>query len=386
MYKVLLLGASGSIGTQTIDVLENQLRDNYRLVGFSVGEKVEFVTQYLNKFPTIKFVCVKKKESIQEFEKQFPTVKFFYGDEGLLELIEASNSDIVVNALTGFSGLLPSIKSLSLNKILCLANKESLVVGGEIINNLLKNGKGKLYPIDSEHVAIAKCLYNKNIDDVDEILITASGGPFFNTPKEEFKNITVEKALAHPTWKMGNKITIDSSTMMNKAFEIVEAYYLYGVDKEKIKPIVDRKSLVHSLVKYKNGDVYLNVGPSDMRIPIYYALTFGKCAGQMFEDVEVNTFDSYKFYEMDYDKFPLINYGNEIISKKGNFGAIVNAANEESVYAFLDKKINYLDIKFIIDKIVSIYPYIEHPSIDEILKTDKDVRGLVNQIIESKSL
>ena len=386
MYKVLLLGASGSIGTQTVDVLLNKLNKNYELVGFSVGKRTDFVDEYLSKISTVKYVCVQDENLKGTFESKYKEVKFYYGSNGLLELIEDSNSDIVVNALTGFSGLLPSINSLSLNKILCLANKESLVVGGEIINNLLLEGHGKLYPIDSEHVAIAKCLYNKNIDNIEEILITASGGPFFNLSNNEFKNITPEKALAHPTWKMGNKITIDSSTMMNKAFEIAEAYYLYGVDKEKIKPIVDRKSLVHSLVKYKNGDIYLNVGPSDMRIPIYYALTFGKCEKEKFDDVEINTFQNYKFYEMDYAKFPLINYGKEIISKKGNFGAIVNAANEEAVYAFLDNKINYLDIKFIIDKMVAMYPYIEHPSIDEILKTDKDVRGLVNQIIESKSL
>lgn len=386
MYKVLLLGASGSIGTQTVDVLTHKLEKNYELVGFSVGKRINYVDEYLSRINSIKYVCVQNEDLKGTFEKNYPGINFYYGPQGLLELIEDSNADIVVNALTGFSGLLPSIKSLTLNKILCLANKESLVVGGELINDLLKEGKGKLYPIDSEHVAIAKCLYNKNIDDVDEILITASGGPFFNTPSEEFKDITPEKALAHPTWKMGKKITIDSSTMMNKAFEIVEAYYLYGVDKDKIKPIVDRKSLVHSLVKYKNGDIYLNVGPSDMRIPIYYALTFGKCDKEKFDDVEINTFSNYKFFEMDYQKFPLINYGKEIISKKGNFGAIVNAANEEAVYAFLDNKINYLDIKFIIDKMIAMYPYIEHPSIDEILKTDKDVRELVNQIIESKSL
>ena len=259
MYKVLLLGASGSIGTQTVDVLLNKLNKNYELVGFSVGKRTNFVDEYLSKISTVKYVCVQDENLKGTFESKYKEVKFYYGSNGLLELIENSNSDIVVNALTGFSGLLPSINSLSLNKILCLANKESLVVGGEIINNLLLEGHGKLYPIDSEHVAIAKCLYNKNIDDIEEILITASGGPFFNLSNNEFKNITPEKALAHPTWKMGNKITIDSSTMMNKAFEIAEAYYLYGVDKEKIKPIVDRKSLVHSLVKYKNGDIYLNV-------------------------------------------------------------------------------------------------------------------------------
>lgn len=384
MYNVLILGASGSIGTQTLDVL-SYLKSDYQLVAFSCGERVQIIDEILTKFATVKEITCKNEKDAIFYKNKYPNIIFHYGDQGLLDIIESKNasSDIVVNALTGFSGLLPSIKSLSLNKILCLANKESLVVGGELILDLLNNGNGSLYPIDSEHVAIAKCLYNKNIDEIDKILITASGGPFFDTPKEEFSKIKSTDALKHPTWKMGKKITIDSSTMMNKAFEISEAYYLFGISPDKIEPIVDRKSLVHSMVKFKNGDVYLDVGPSDMRIPIYYALTFGRCDKEKFDDVEINTFDKYKFYEMDYDKFPLINYGKQIITKKGNFGAIINAANEECVYAFLDNKINYLDIKLIIDKIVSIYPYIEKPTIEDILKTDKEVRNLVNQIIES---
>lgn len=387
MYNLLILGASGSIGTQTLDVIK-KLSDSYNLVAFTVGDKIEFVDKIISEFPNVKAVTVKEEKYAKEFQKKYAKIKFYWGSAGLLQIIEDKNLkiDVVVNALTGFAGFIPSVKSLSLNKILCLANKESLVAGGEVINKLLKEGKGKLYPIDSEHVAIAKCLHNRNVDDVDKILITASGGPFFNLEKDKFNSITPSDALNHPTWKMGKKITIDSSTMMNKAFEIVEAHYLFNVNEDKIEPIVDRKSHVHSMVRYKNGDIYLNVGPSDMRIPIFYALTFGKCDKDIFDDVEVNTFDKYKFFKMDYDKFPLINYGKFIIQKKGNMGAIVNAANEICVYSFLESNLKYVDIKKIIDKIVSSYKFIENPSLEDIVKTDKEVRALTKEIIEREKL
>ena len=385
MYNVLIFGASGSIGTQTLDVLK-RLNEDYKLVAFTIGNRIEYVDKILNDFKDVKAICLKNDEDVELFKNKYPNINFYRGSAGLLDILgdKSINIDIVVNALTGFAGLLPSIKSLSLNKILCLANKESLVVGGEFITKLLREGKGKLYPIDSEHVAIAKCLYNKNKKDIDKILITASGGPFFDTPIDEFKNITVEKALNHPTWKMGKKITIDSSTMMNKAFEIVEAYYLFNVDANKIEPIVDRHSKVHSMVKYKNGDIYLNVGPSDMRIPIYYALTFGKCDKDKFDDVEINTYSNYHFYQMNYEKFPLINYGKYIIQKRGNSGAIINAANEECVYAFLNKGINHNDINSFTEQIVAMYQFIDNPSLDDILRTDHEVRLLVNKLIESK--
>ncbi len=380
MKKLLILGASGSIGTQTLDVIITYKL--YDLVAITVGNRFDIVDEIIAKFPTVKYVTIKEKNVADKYQEKYPNLQFYSGNEGLLKIIEDSKADVVVNALTGFAGLLPSIKSLELNKILCLANKESLVVGGEFIKKLLKEGKGKLYPIDSEHVAIAKCLYNKNINDVDKILITASGGPFFDLDKNEFKNIKVEDALKHPNWSMGKKITIDSSTMMNKAFEIVEAYYLFDVPPNKIFPLVDRKSHVHSLVKFNNGEYRLQVGPSDMRIPIYYALTFGKCDNNdKFDDVEINTFDNYEFKEMNYEKFPLINYGKFIIEKKGNMGAIINAANEECVYEFLNFNINYVDIKNIIDKIVDVYPYIKNPTLDEIIKTDHEVRNLVHELI-----
>jgi len=382
MKKLLILGASGSIGTQTLDVIITY--NLYELVAITVGNRFDIVDAIISKFPSLKYVTIKDSEIAKKYQEKYPNLHFYTGNAGLLQIIEDSNAEIVVNALTGFAGLLPSIKALELNKILLLANKESLVVGGEFIKKLLKAGKGKLYPIDSEHVAIAKCLYNKNINDIDKILITASGGPFFDLDEKEFKNIKVEDALKHPNWSMGKKITIDSSTMMNKAFEIVEAYYLFDVPADKIFPIVDRKSHVHSLVKFKNGEYRLQVGPSDMRIPIYYALTFGKCDKEKFDDVEINTFDKYKFKGMNYEKFPLIDYGKFIIEKRGNMGAIINAANEECVYEFLNFNINYVDIKNIIDKIVDVYPYIKDPSLEEIIKTDLEVRNLVHELIKNK--
>ena len=382
MKKVLLLGASGSIGSQTIDVLLKH-KGKFDLVGVSVGNRVENIENLIKNFANLNYFCFKNEKDYDEFLLRHPEKKAYFGDEGLIKIIEDSNADMVVNALIGFVGFLPSIKALKMDKILCLANKESLVVGGGIVNSLLKNGHAKLYPIDSEHVAIAKCLYNKKVEDIDKILITASGGPFFLLDKEKFKDVRPEDALKHPTWTMGKKITIDSSTMMNKCFEIIEAHYLFNVPASKIKPIVDRKSHVHSMVVFKNRDIYLQVGPSDMRIPISYALFEGKPDnGKYFEDVEINTYDKYEFYPMDYDKFPLINYGYFVLKKGGNSGAVLNASNEVLVNAFLNHKIKYLDINKIIDKIMSTYAFIKEPSVEDLVKTDKEVRKLTKDLIE----
>ena len=382
MKKILLLGASGSIGSQTIDVLLKH-KDKFDLVGVSVGNRVENTDNLIKNFANLNYFCFKNEKDYDEFLLRHPEKQAYFGDEGLIKIIEESNADMVVNALIGFVGFLPSIKALKMDKILCLANKESLVVGGEIVNSLLKNGQAKLYPIDSEHVAIAKCLYNKKVENIDKILITASGGPFFLLDKEKFSDITPEDALKHPTWSMGKKITIDSSTMMNKCFEIIEAHHLFNVPASKIKPIVDRKSHVHSMVVFKNRDIYLQVGPSDMRIPISYALFEGKPVnGKYFEDVEINTYDKYEFYPMDYEKFPLINYGYFVLKKGGNSGAVLNASNEVLVNAFLNHEIKYLDINKIIDKIMSTYAFIKNPSVEDLVKTDKEVRKLTKDLIE----
>lgn len=354
---LVILGASGSIGTQTIDVIKNNEK-KWTLKGFSVGNKTFYVDEILKEFKDVNSICLKNKKDYLNYKNKYPSIKFFYGDKGLIKLIKYNKNATILNALVGFVGLKPSIVSLKLNRTLLLANKESLVCGGNLINKILKR-KGKIYPIDSEHVAIAKCLYNENISDVNEIIITASGGPFFNLNREELKNVTLKDALNHPTWKMGNKITIDSATMMNKTFELIEAYYLFGIDFDKIKAIVNRKSLVHGLVKFNDGRIKLNVGENLMKYPILYALDLGKPNDDKFNDIELNTYDRYEFFNLSKKRFPLLNYAEKVVKSSKNEGVILNAINEECVQAFLNSKINFIDIENIIDKIFSSAVFIK---------------------------
>ena len=354
---LVILGASGSIGTQTIDVIKNNEK-KWTLKGFSVGNKTFYVDEIIKEFKDVTSICLKNKKDYLNYKNKYPSIKFFYGDKGLIKLIKYNKNATILNALVGFVGLRPSIVSLKLNRTLLLANKESLVCGGNLINKILKR-KGKIYPIDSEHVAIAKCLYNENISDVNEIIITASGGPFFNLNREELKNVTLKDALNHPTWKMGNKITIDSATMMNKTFELIEAYYLFGIDFDKIKAIVNRKSLVHGLVKFNDGRIKLNVGENLMKYPILYALDLGKPNDDTFNDIELNTYDRYEFFNLSKKRFPLLNYAEKVVKSSKNEGVILNAINEECVQTFLNSKINFIDIENIIDKIFSSAVFIK---------------------------
>lgn len=348
---LVILGASGSIGTQTIEVLKNN-KKKWTLKGFSVGNKAFFIDEILKEFKDVTSVCLKNKKDYLIYKTKYPSIKFFYGDKGLIKLIKFNTKATIVNSLVGFVGLKPSIVSLKLNRTLLLANKESLVCGGNLINKILKK-KGKIYPIDSEHVAIAKCLYNEDLNNVEEIIITASGGPFFNFSREDLNKVTLKDALNHPTWKMGKKITIDSATMMNKTFELIEAYYLFGVDFNKIHAIVNRKSLVHGLVKFKDGRIKLNVGENLMKHPILFALNLGKPLEDKFNDVELNTYDNYEFFTLSKKRFPVLNYARIVANSNKNEGVILNAINEECVNAFLYNKINFIDIENIIDKIFS---------------------------------
>lgn len=348
---LVILGASGSIGTQTIEILKNN-KKKWTLKGFSVGNKAFYVDEILKDFKEITSICLKNKKDYLIYKRKYKNIKFFYGDNGLIKLIKFNKNAAIVNSLVGFVGLKPSITSLKLNRILLLANKESLVCGGKLINKILTK-KGKIFPIDSEHVAIAKCLYNENINNVDELIITASGGPFFNLKREDLNNVTLKDALNHPTWKMGNKITIDSATMMNKTFELIEAYYLFQIDFDKIKAVVNRKSLVHGLVKFKDGRVKLNVGENLMKYPILYALNLGVPFNGKFNDIETNTYDNYEFLKLNDKRFPLLHYAKIVVNSSKNEGAVLNAINDECVAAFLNNKIKFIDIENIIDKIFS---------------------------------
>lgn len=377
MKRICLLGASGSIGGQTLDVIRKHPVD-FSLVGFSVGKQIEKIPEIIKEFNPL-FVCT--KENVEGIDEKFPNVKFFYGDEGLNKLIKACDCDMVVNALVGFVGLKPSLTALENNKILSLANKETLVTGGELINNLLKQGKGKLIPIDSEHVALSKCLAVDNAN-VDKIVITASGGAFRKLGRDQLSDVTPEDALKHPTWSMGNKITIDSATMVNKTFEIIEAYYLFGYKYEDIELMFNYESFVHSLVRYKNGSYRLDEGKPDMRVPIKYALYEGACE---YDLVYVKSLEDYKksnLYPFDFDRFPIVKLAKKVIDEKGLYGATFNAANEEAVYAFLNKKIKFTEIENIIDYCVNNVNNIQNPTYEDIKKCDFSTRELVAKLVK----
>ena len=380
MMTVCLLGASGSIGQQTIEVMLKNPAD-FDLLAFSVGKRTRCINRIINHFPNIKAICLQDEKAMKRYQKKYTGITFFFGDNGLDELIKASAAKMVVNALVGFVGLKPSLTALENNKILCLANKESLVIGGELVNKLLKQGHGSLIPIDSEHVAIKKCLDVDN-QNVDKIIITASGGPFRNLKREELKNITPEQALAHPNWKMGKKITIDSATMVNKTFEIIEAHYLFGTSFCDIEVKINYNSYVHSIVRYNDGTYRLDVGKPDMRVPIKYALYQGLTSYKTVVTDDLNKIKNTSFGEFDIKRFPIVKVAEKVINEKGTLGAIFNGANEEAVKAFLNHEIPFLGIENLINACLSKQANIHHPSYETLKTADQKARQLVRELIK----
>ena len=379
MKKVCILGASGSIGRQTLDVMGKNPND-FTLVGFSIGHQTRKIAGILKKYPEVKAICLQEKAAKNRYQKKYPNIHFSYGNEGLLELIDKSNPEMVVNSLVGFVGLLPTIHCLKKNLIVCLANKEALVVGGEIVNDLLAKGKGKLYPIDSEHVAISKCL-DVDDKDVNKIVLTASGGAFRNLSREQLKTVTPEDALRHPTWKMGKKITIDCATMVNKSFEIIEAHYLFNYPFDKIGIKLHDESMIHSYIIYNDGYIRADEGKPDMRIPIKYAL-YEKMTD--FKTVTVPSLDSFKkyhFHDFDIFRYPMVRYAKTVIENKGTYGAVFNAANEEADYAFLNHEISFLTIEKIISTLMDEHHNIIHPTYEQIALVDQKTRQKARELI-----
>ena len=382
MKKICILGASGSIGRQTIDVMIKNPND-FTLVGFSVGHNTRRIAGILKQYPDVKHICIQQKKKVQYYQQKYPEIHFYQGDEGLLQLIDKCQPDMVVNALVGFVGLIPTLHVLENNLILCLANKESLVVGGELVNKLLDEGHGKLYPIDSEHVAISKCL---SVDDknVKKIVLTASGGAFRNLNRNQLDNVTPEDALKHPNWKMGKKITIDCATMVNKSFEVIEAHYLFRYPIDKIDIKLHDESMIHSYVLYKDNSMRLDEGKPDMRIPIKYALYETLTDYQTVVANDLSQFKNYHFRDFDINRYPMVKYASLVIKKKGTYGAAFNASNEVAVNAFLNHRISFLDIEDIINQVMSKHRSIENPTIKDICEADHKSRLLANKLIKEK--
>jgi 1-deoxy-D-xylulose-5-phosphate reductoisomerase len=385
MRKVCLLGATGSIGTQSLEVISEDLA-SFSLVAFSAGHQIGKVDGILRRFPSVRHVCLMDTEEnrayAEEAKTRYPDVAWHFGDEGLIELIDQSGADMIENALVGFVGCRPSLYALSKGKILCLANKESLVVAGELMKKALKEGGGTLYPIDSEHVAIAKCLSKVRRENVDYLLLTGSGGAFRNLSRDELKNVTPEMALRHPTWSMGPKITIDSATMMNKGFEVIEAHYLFDWPIDDIKVILHDESEVHSLIRLKDGRYLADVGKPSMKGPIAYALYEGKVPFEVQEGASLGSFGPYHFHEFDPKRYPAVGIAVSAFKKGGVMPTVLNAADEEADRLFLEGKIRFLDIERLCVLALSEANNIMEPTLDDIIGADREARAAVRSLAE----
>ena len=372
-HKVLLLGASGSIGSQTLDII-NEAKDKFVLTAFSVGKNYEKAQEILRNFESVKHVYIIKKEHASKLKQEFPNVKFYCGKSGLKKITKKADYTMCVDALVGFAGMEPATIALKKNKILCLANKEALVAGGQIINAILSSGKGRLYPIDSEHVALAKCLANCKPDEVKNLIITASGGALRNVPVSELESIKAERALKHPTWKMGNKITIDCATMMNKGFEIIEAYYLYGYSLNQIKVVMHDESLIHSAVELKDGTFIVDYGKPDMHNPIRWAMYEGNIEYKVYKVKSLKDFKDCHFRDYDPKRYPCLELAKKALTQGVSKMIALNASNEVLVNKYLTDKIKFTDIAKNVEIIMDSIPSIRYANLTLVKFIDKTIR------------
>ncbi len=374
MENIVVLGSTGSIGKNTLDIISRT--DKYNLLGISFNKNIKEAKKQIEKFHP-SFVCAGENTDISTLQKEYKDITFFKGKDSLERLSSLQEADIFVNALVGTAGLIPTYFILKNGKKLALANKESLVIAGKIFRNMANNQNLEIIPIDSEHSAIYQCLEGRNKKLVSRIILTASGGPFFD--RRDFKNITIQDALNHPTWTMGKKVTIDSATMMNKGFEIIEARWLFDMDYNKIKVVIHKESIVHSAVEFIDGSIIAQMGAHDMRIPIAYALTKPDRINLEFK-TDLTSLGSLHFEKPDYDRFPTINFAYESLKKEEkNLGLVLNAADEIAVDCFLKGKIVFSDIFKIIEK--AFYKF-ENNLNGDIFYIEKETR-LIKKEIES---
>ena len=373
MKELVLLGASGSIGTQTLDIVR-EFNDKFRVLGLSIGSDLEKAKKIIEEFKP-KMVVTKTLKDLNELKGLFKDVKFDYGDSGLINLatFEKENLNVtLVVALVGTVGLLPTIEAIKVKRNIALANKETLVIAGEIVMNLARENNVTIFPIDSEHSAIYQGLVGENHNDIKKLIITASGGSLREYSREALAKVTKEEALAHPNWKMGAKITIDSATMMNKGFEVIEAHHLFNVGYDKIETIIHKESIIHSIVEFNDSQMKAQMANSDMRMPILYALSYPQ---RLEYQNELNLVGiNLTFEQMDFDRFPCLKMAYEAAIKGNIYPTVLNASNDCAVRLFLEDKISFLMIEEIIKEALSEATSVSELSLEVILETEKNVR------------
>jgi 1-deoxy-D-xylulose-5-phosphate reductoisomerase len=377
--RVAILGSTGSIGTQALSVIEEQ-REHFTVELLTANDNAALLIQQARQFiPNTVIICNPHKLAEVKSALSDLPVKVFCGIKAIEQEIQNSNIDIVLTAMVGHAGLLPTIKAIEAGKNIALANKETLVVAGELITSLAKEKGVNIFPVDSEHSAIFQCLVGEWHNKIEKIILTASGGPFRGKKTIELKEVKKEQALKHPNWNMGRKITIDSATLMNKGLEVIEAKWLFGIKPQQIEVVIHPQSIIHSLVQFTDGSIKAQLGLPDMKLPIIYALGYPDRVQNTFKRFDFTNYPSLTFEKPDPQTFRCLGLAYEALKKGGNTPCVMNAANEIAVADFLEDKISFTDIPVVIEYAMHEAEHIQHPSLDDYIETDKQARHIASE-------
>lgn len=378
---IAILGSTGSIGTQTLQVVEEH-PECFEVYALTAKSRVDELIEQARKFNPEAVVIADetKYEQLKEALADLP-IKVYAGYEAICEIVQSEPIDVVVTAMVGFSGLRPTIEAIKAGKAIALANKETMVVAGELITRLANEYKVPIMPVDSEHSAIFQCLAGEEHNRIEKLILTASGGPFRTFTAEQLEKVTKEQALKHPNWSMGAKITIDSATMMNKGFEVMEAKWLFGIEAKDIEVVVHPQSVIHSMVQFADGAVKAQLGTPDMRLPIMYALSYPTRLGSSFERLDFGKLGELTFEKPNLELFPNLRHAYDALAMGGNMPCVVNAANEVCVAAFLADRIKFTDMSRIIERAMQSADFTIKPTLDDYIATDTEVRKMADNWI-----
>ena len=377
--QIAILGSTGSIGTQALQVIEEH-PDLYEAYALTANNQVELLAEQARKFMPAAVVIANEAKYLQlkEMLADLP-IQVYAGADALCEIVEAKPIDVVLASMVGYAGLRPTMNAIKAGKAIALANKETLVVAGELINALAQQYHSPILPVDSEHSAIFQCLEPNNA--LEKVILTASGGPFRTFSMEQLQHVTREQALKHPNWDMGAKITIDSATMMNKGFEVIEAKWLFGVRPDQIEVVVHPQSVIHSMVQYEDGAVKAQLGMPDMRLPIQYAFSYPQRIKASFDRLDFSKMTELTFEQPDMNRFRCLALAYEALNRGGNMACIVNAANEVVVSAFLKERISFLRMSEVIEQSMAKVPFIQTPTYEDYVATDAEARRIAESLI-----
>ena len=382
MKKISILGSTGSIGTQTLDVVRKN-PDKFKVIAISANSSVDLLLEQIIEFKP-KYVAVYNEDSAKKLKEKIPSninIEVLSGMEGLEKISSLDEIDVLLTAIVGMIGLVPTLCAIRNGKTIALANKETLVTAGKLVMSEAKKYNVDILPVDSEHSAIFQCLNGEKNKNIEKIILTASGGPFRGKKKEELLNITKNEALKHPNWNMGRKISIDSSTLMNKGLEVIEAKWLFDVDYKDIDVVIHPQSIIHSMVQFNDSSIIAQMGCPDMRLPIQYALTYPDRMLNDFERMDFTKFSKLTFEKPDLDTFPCLKLAFDCLKMGGTYCTVLNASNEVLVNEFLEDKIGFYDIPYYIEKTLQAHNSIENPTLEEILEVDRWAREYVKKSI-----